>query len=64
MVDPTPWAEFGLAGLFGIFALILTGLFLNFQAKQMDAWREALTGLNETIRKLSEAVANLDGSAK
>lgn len=61
-----PWTQFGIAGLFGLFAVLLIRYFLNHLAHETELWqadRKASTEIwAAKMDKLSEAIARLDGT--
>ena len=59
-MDVSPWVEFGLAGLFGVFALVLTRTFLNHLSEQSKQWRQGLDKLDNTIRELDRTIQNMN----
>ena len=60
MPDVSPWVEFGLAGLFGVFALVMTRTFLNHLSEQSEQWRKRLDKLDGTIRDLDITIQKLN----
>ncbi len=65
-IDPSSFTEFGLAGLFGVFALVLTTMFLKFIRDLLEAEREARTSymkdLNENLIELNRYIRKLNGA--
>jgi hypothetical protein len=64
MPDVSPWVEFGLAGLFGVFALILTKYFLDFLDKSNERWAERFDKLDTTIKGLDDTIKSLNNKGK
>ena len=56
-----PWLEWGLAGLFGVFALVLTRFFLSFLDRQMDRWGKRLGDIDSTLTDLNTTIQKLNG---
>src|SRR3972149_5249242 len=54
LINAIPWAQFGLAGLFGVFALMLTKYFLAHLEKREDTFMRFLDGEREQRRQLME----------
>ena len=66
------WAEFGLAGLFGLFAIIITSMFLKFLKTQQELFRTFLEAerisvdkrhdkLDTSLRDLTSAIRTING---
>jgi len=66
------WTEFGLAGLFGVFALVLTSMFLKFLKTQQETFREHLDNerearnknqdkLDASLKELNQTLAKMNG---
>lgn len=48
------WTEFGLAGLFGVFALVLTSMYMKFLKHQQELFADFMTAERAQREKTAE----------
>jgi len=60
MADVSPWVEFGLAGLFGVYAIVLMRMVFAHLGSQSDQWRERLGSLDDSIKELNNTIQKMN----